>query len=1132
MMKPFLNFKKRGPVFCSLLAASLALYSPKPALAQKLEFKEKQVTLASVLKNVEDQTSLNVIYPQGILEKAKPVQLPATDLELDQVLAQAFRDQPIAYTLSNNTLVLMEKAETNRSASSSTRGSSAASAAQTAPPAPQQQASGRVMDERGQAISDATVTNLRTRQATSTGSDGTFRITAETGDRLEVRFLGFQTQQLALTSLQNIQIRLEAEDETLDEVVITGYVAQRKREVTGSISSIKAEDIEAGKMISVDGAMQGRMAGVNVQSRVGVPGAAIKVEVRGPGSISAGTEPLYIVDGLIVDNNNMTTLVSSNPLANINPEDIASVEVLKDAAAASVYGAQAGNGVVLITTKKGASGAARVDFSYRGGSVTPIRLVDLMDSQDYLNARFEAYKNLNPTWTDQQAWNTVLTQSQLPTTLTLDDIAQLPTYDWQKAAYTDGATHKYDIALSGGNSQSGYRISSSWEDTEGSIIGSDFTRGTLNLNYNNKINNRLELFTTVNLATLAQHGPLGATGTTTQFSAPSYANPMILPFLPIYNEDGSYHFSLSGFPGTFTRNTLHSTELNEALERNNSLFGNLQVHYSILDDLKYRGVVGADYRDITARMYYDPRAIDGYARNGILIEYYDRPQTYSTSHVLQYNPTLPDGHSLNVLGGVEYRTYQNQSGNVRGEGFPNHLFTQMASAAAIVSATSSWTGVKRLGTFVQGVYNWDSRYMVSAILRYDGSSRFGNNSKFGWFPAISAGWDLSREDFITNKALINQLKLRVGYGETGNDQIGNFASRSLYGGGVSYNGESGIQATSLGNSELRWERNATTNVGVDFAFLNSRIFGVVEAYHRVSKDLLLSKPVVWAGGYSSISENLGQVENQGLEIELGGHIIRNTDFQWTSNFNISFQRNEVTKLYDDLIELPGDNTVRVGYPLRTIVLPQYAGVNAGTGRAIWYDADGNLSYNPGTMQVDNYAPYDLPNELPSYYGGWNNSLSYKGLSLTVFFQYDYGRVFYDNFARNLSRKGDSQINGMAWYYDNRWTEPGQITSVPRPVNGAAERNNARGDLASTRYLQDASYIRLKNINLSYNLPTNWISSVRMQQARVYFQANNLYTITKFGGYDPEFYVSGSNTTSNVGIIPAMKSFFVGVQVGF
>lgn len=1107
-----------------LLTASIMVTNPMQALPQKVSIQGDRVSLENVLRLVEDKTSLNVFYNQSLLDKTHPVRLEAKDLTVDQLLEKAFRGQPISYKLTSNTLILTDKsvAKTN----------DAEAGKDVEEAIVQQRITGRVVGSDGQSIAGAVVRNLSNNQEVSTDPSGNFTIQGKVGDSLFIRSIGHESIQVKIQNMNGTSIVLEFKDAHLDEVVVTGYAAQKKREITGSISSIKAEEVGGSNMISVDAAMQGRMSGVNVQSRVGVPGAAIKVEVRGPGSISAGTDPLYIVDGLIVDNNNMTNLVSSNPLANINPEDIESIEVLKDAAAASVYGAQAGNGVVLITTKKGKAGKVAVDFSYRGGSVQPLNLVDLMNSQEYLNARIEAVRNYNPSWTEQQVLDRVLQQSQLPATYTLDDIAALKTYDWQKAAYTDGITNKYDLALGGGAERGSYRISGSWEDTEGSIVGSDFTRGTMNLNFNNKLTDKLELQTSVNLASVSQQGPLGATGSTTQFSAPSYANPMILPFIPIYNEDGSYNFSLSGFPGTFTRNTLHSTELNEALEKNNSIFGNLQLHYQILKNVKYKAVVGLDYRDITARMYYDPRSIDAYSKKGILIEYYDKPVTFSTSHVLQYQPQLGDRHSLDMLGGIEYRSYESQNGNVRGEGFPNHLFKQMASAAEIISATSSWTGVKRLGSFVQANYALDGKFMLSGILRYDGSSRFGTNNRFGLFPAISAGWDLAREDFIENKRLISQLKVRVGYGETGNDQIGNFASRSLYGGGVTYNGEAGIVSSSLGNANLRWERNATTNVGVDYSLFNGRIFGAIDAYHRLSKDLLLSKPVVWAGGYNAITENLGEVINQGLEVEISGHIIRKQDLQFTSSFNISFQRNEVTKLYDDLTQLPGDNTVNVGYPLRTFILSQYAGVNASTGRAIWYDQDGMLTYNPGTAAIGDYAPYGVPNELPDFYGGWSNNLIYKGFSLGVFFQYDYGRILYDNFSRNLSRKGDSQINGISWYYDNRWLEEGQITSVPRSIDGAAERNNARGDFASTRYLQDASYIRLKNISLGYELPRQWLSGLHLQKTRLYIQANNLYTWTKFRGYDPEFYVTGSNTTSNVGIIPATKSVFFGVQVGF
>lgn len=1097
------------------------LHASAKTFSQTVTLSAKNISIEKVLGEVEKQTGYNLFYKYSEKLMGKTIDVEFHKTALPAVLNEVLLKNGLSYKLKNKTIVIIYDRQLGQAAPAEVIHQN-------------NEVPGTVVDRTTKLpLIGASVKIKGTNLGTTTDQQGKFLLkNVKPEDVIQVFFIGYKQQELMLGNATRLDIALEEDMANLDAIVVTGYTVQKKREITGSISSVKASDIAGAMSTSIDGAMQGRMAGVNIQSRVGIPGAAIKVEIRGQGSISAGTEPLYIVDGLIVNTENSSSTVSSNPLANINPEDIQSIEVLKDAAAASVYGAQAANGVVLITTKKGKQGKPSVELSYRGGGVKPINLLDMMNSQQYLNARYEAIKNYNPTFTDAQVWNQVLTQSQLPTTYTAQDIAALQTYDWQRAAYTDGKTGKYDLAISGGTEKSNYRFSGSWEDTEGSIIGSDFSRGTVNLNYANKLTSRIEVLSSINLSAIKQHGPLGSAGTTTQFSAPSYANPMILPFLPIYNEDGSYNMSYTGFPGTFTRNTLHSTELNESLEKNNSLFGNLQVKYRILDHLSLKGLVGLDYRDISARQYYDPRSIDGYQRKGILTEYQFKPITFTTSYVLQFDPQLKGKHHLNTLLGVEYRSFENQSSNVTGEGFPNHLFQQMASAATITSASSSWTGFKRLGSFFQANYNYDSKYMASGIIRYDGSSRFGSGTKFGWFPAISLGWDISREDFIANKSLINQLKLRIGYGETGNDQIGNFDSRSLYGGGVSYNGQAGIRANTLGNSKLRWERNVTLNLGLDYTLFRNKVFGAVEAYSRKSTDLLLSKPVAWAGGYNDIYQNLGEVVNQGLEFEVGSNWISSKNFKWTSTFNISFQRNEVKKLYDHLTELPGDNTVRVGYSLRTFVLPQYAGVNAATGRAVWYDKTGNYTYNPGAMQTSDYAPYGFPNELPDFFGGLNNTFDYKGFSLGVFFQYDYGRTVYDNMGRTMSRKGDSQINSMLLYYNNRWTHEGQITSVPRPIDNAAERNSARGDLASTRYLQDGSYIRLKNINLAYTVPQKWSSKLKVRSAKLFVQGNNLYTWTKFTGYDPEFYVVGSNTNSNTGVIPVTKSYYFGVQLGF
>lgn len=986
---------------------------------------------------------------------------------------------------------------------------------------------GIVTDREGVPLIGVTVQVKGSNRGTATNKDGMYTLRGEVykTDILIFSYIGFETQETKIGDRNSINIQMKDLVSDLDEVIITGYASQAKREITGAISTVKASDLSASMTTSVDAAMQGRMSGVNIQSSVGVPGAGIRVRIRGSGSISAGNDPIYVLDGVVFNSTATSHTVSTNPLSTINPEDILSIEVLKDAAAASVYGAQAANGVVLITTKRGRSGRTNISLSYRMGLVSPIKLMNVLSSQDYLNARFEAVGNYYPTWTEQKIRENVLKASQLSLTLTDKEIAELPTYDWQKAAYQSAMSHKYDLSIDGGNDKSQFRIAAGYEDTDGPIIASGFKRGTLNFNYSNKLGEKVDLNSTINLSNVEQSGPLGSTGTTTQFSAPSYASPMMLPFIPIYLDNGDLNVDYSGFPGTFKRNIVHSSLFNEHTEKNKSILLNLKLNYQILDNLSYRVVFGLDYRNANARNYYDPRTSDGYNSKGVLQEWDENPVSFTNTHVINYEPKLRGEHRLRSLAGIEYYTYSRESNYVRGQGFPTYQFNQMQSAALITAAEGSWTGYKRIGSFLQANYTYGTRFMASGILRYDGSSRFGSNNQFGLFPAISAGWDLAEENFLNHVRWINQLKLRAGYGETGNDQIGNFASRSLFGGGVSYDGDSGIQSNSLGNKKLRWERNATSNLGIDFSFLNHRLTGALEVYQRVSKDLLLSKPVAWAGGYSSIVENLGEVSNKGIELEITGRIIDNNMFKWRSSFNITFQKNRVDKLYDDLLVLPGDESVRVGYSLTTHVLNQYGGVNPATGKAFWYDAGGNPTYSPSTMTGDDYAPYGLPNSMPSSFGGFNNQFSYKGLTLDVFFQYDYGRVLYNNMGRTLGRKGDSQINTLQWYYDNRWINEGQITTVPRPINNAAERGSSRGDLQSTRYLEDASYIRLKNISLSYDIPKRYLKSVKITDAKIKFQANNLYTLTKFTGYDPEF------NSANTGVIPLMKSFNFGIQIG-
>lgn len=988
---------------------------------------------------------------------------------------------------------------------------------------------GTVTDKSGTPLVGVTVHFKDTKIGTFTDADGKYVIKGNVnpGIVLVFSYIGYDTEEAAVGNRGVINVQMTELINDLDEVIVTGYASQAKREITGAISAIKPAELGASVSSSIDAAMQGRMSGVNIQSSIGIPGAGITVRVRGVGSISAGNDPIYVLDGVVFNSQETSHTISTNALSVINPEDILSIEVLKDAAAASVYGAQAANGVILITTKRGRAGKTNVNFSYRLGQVSPVKMLDVLNSQDFLNARFEAVRNRRaPGWTEQRIREEVLRLSGLPLNMTDEEIAALPTYDWQGASYRTGTSHKYDLSVDGGSEKSQYRIAFGYEDTDGPIIASNFKRGSANMNYTNQLTDKISLTSVVNLSTVKQAGPLGSQGTSTQFSAPAYASPMILPHIPIYLENGELNVDYSGFPGTFKRNVIHSSLLNEHTEKSNSLLANMKLNYQILDNLSYRLVFGLDYRDQDSRTFYDPRTSDGYSSKGILKEWEENPVSFTNTHVVTYDAKLNGEHKLKSLAGVEYYSYSRESASRSGQGFPTFQFRTMQSAALITEASGSWTGYKRLGSFIQANYTYGKKFMLSGILRYDGSSRFGEDNKFGLFPAISAGWDIAEEEFMNDIRWVNQLKLRVGYGETGNDQIGNFASRSLYGGGASYDGEPGIASNSLGNSSLRWERNSTSNLGVDFSLLNHKLSGAIEVYKRKSKDLLLSKPVIWAGGYSSITQNLGELSNSGFEFEINARIVDREDFEWHSSFNITLQKNEVTKLYDGHTVLPGNESIRVGYSLQTHVYTQYAGVNPATGKAFWYDASGNPTYTPSAMKGEDYAPYGLPNGMPKCFGGFNNKFSYKGLTLDIFFQYDYGRVLYDNMTRNLSRKGDGNFNTLQWFYDNRWTEVGQITSVPRSFDGAAEVGSSRGDINSSRYLQDASYIRLKNISLSYDIPKRYLKGLNISYATLKFQASNIFTITKFTGHDPEY------NSANTGVIPLMKSVNMGISIGF
>lgn len=1110
--KAFMRFNL---IIVVLLSSVLSAFS-SVSYAQKINLDKKDASVHTILEEIRKQIPVNFIYSQKTIAKAKPITVKLIDATVNEALDECFKNQPLTYVLEGSNIVIKES---------------------TGKPAMfQQTIRGRVKLDTKNGLKSSGGVLIRVKGkdiSTTTDTNGFFTVKADLKDVLIVSYLGYISKDVEVTSVSNLlEIELEEQVNDLDEVVVTGYSTQDKRSITGAMSSVKKEALENVPVQTFDRALQGQMSGVNIMASNGVPGGPVNINVRGMGSISAGNSPLIIVDGVQMNTSSSSGLTASNPLAFLNNNDIESIEVLKDGAAASIFGAQAANGVILITTKKGAAGKTKVNLNYYTGITSPMPKVQMMNSQQFIEARLEARNNRYPARTELRNREDILESIGFPKDMTDEQIAALATYDWQEASFQTGRTNNADISLSGGNDKTTFFLSGAYNKTDGNVIGIDFERASAKLNLNHKLNDKLSFVTGINVSSITQNGTSGSNGSSGAYAAPQYAAPMILPFIPVLNPDGSMNAPIDGFPGSSNRNPIQETLYGTLQSRTKALVGNFAINYNIIKGLSFRSFYGLDYRIIDDERYVDPRTRSGAASQGSLSIANRQNRNFLTNQVLDYKTKFGDDHTFSALLGAEYRYDNRQVNSASGTGFTTYQFRSMASAAVKTDASGTWTGFKRAGIFSQANYDFKKKYMLSAVLRYDGSSRFGDNNKFGWFPAISGGWDISREEFLDDQKWISQLKLRAGYGETGNDDIGNFEYRALFGSSSSsnYNQLPGLTPTGVANRSLRWERNVTTNIGLDYGFFNSRIQGSVDVFRRLSKDLLLSKPLPYLSGFGSVMSNVGLVKNEGVEFELRTRNIVSGDFTWSTNFNITFLRNRVEKLIDNDMVLPGNQSVRVGYSLGTNVTYEYAGVNSATGRPMWYDANGEITYQPAG--VENYKVFG--NKMSDYYGGFTNSFNYKGLSLSVFFHYDYGREI-SNLGMNSRwyMNGGDNRNTLERIFLDRWTTPGQLTTVPRPYDGNAEVNGMAHTSGSSRFLEDASFIRLKNVSLSYQLPSQWTSSrLKLSSVRIYSQAENLMTWTKWTGYDPELVIDGDDFSSTQGAIPQTKAFTLGVQIGF
>ena len=993
---------------------------------------------------------------------------------------------------------------------------------------------GTVSDQSdGAPLPGATVILVDTNYGTATDADGYFEFTdvPEGTYTLRITFVGYVPLQRSIDVNQdlNLNLSLSMDQQSLSEVVVTGYGSVVREQMTGNISSVSARQIEEIPVNSFESALQGQASGVFIQRGTGKLGQGINIRVRGTSSVSASSQPLYVIDGIPITAESQSTTADTNPLADINPDDIESIDILKDAAAAAIYGSRAANGVVLVTTKRGQAGATQANVSLERGVSSPTNKKEWLNADEYIELFTEAAERspfgdlsgpgyLEPVWFDFFAQGTDWRNREIDT-------------NWQDEAFQDAHNTDLNVQVSGGTEDTRFFISGGVSDQVGITRGDEFNRMNARLNLDHTASDRL----TVGMN-------LGVTRTENirisndnAFSTPlqAVAQPPISPAYTPQFENGD----LTGFSDEPNENTLYYNFLRhvQGVDNNQTVFrnvGNLYADYSILPNLQFRSELGLDLLFQNEDYFADRNTNVGENTNGYGDSRIVNIVNYTTNNYLTWDTQFAEDHKLSAVAGMSYQSSDRYLTFVSGTNFPTDSFTKLASAADITGGSTTQTVFRFLSYFARSNYTFKDRYLLAASARVDGSSRFGENSRYGFFPSVSAGWIMTREDFMQDVNFLTFLKLRVSYGLTGNANIGNFPSRGLYG-GTGYAGLSGLTPSQTPNPDLKWERTAQYNFGLDFELVGDRISGEVDYYIKETDDLLLNVNVPATSGFTSQLQNVGELENKGFEFVLNTHNLVG-QFQWSSNFNIAFNNNKITDLDDQVITGGFLNRAVEGEPIAVMFGKEYAGVDPDNGDALYYlHSEDGKDYDAGTTN-DYSAANDVvigdPN--PDFIGGLGNRFSYKNFDLNVLLQFVYGNDIYNGGGRYQSANGDFFDNQTKKQLD-RWQEPGDVTDVPE-----ARLFGGNGSNPSSRYIHDASYLRLKNVVLGYTLPQSALNRLNLRRVRFYVTGVNLLTFTDYPGWDPEVNTDLYSQSDNLNIgnefysVPQARTISFGVNIGF
>ena len=960
----------------------------------------------------------------------------------------------------------------------------------------QREVTGMVSDNENKApLQGVNITVKNSKVGTATDADGKFRLVLPSAAKtLVFSISGFDTREVGLEAGQDeFAVSLTRNVLALNEVIVAvAYGEQERKKITGSVGKVSGKQLENVPQVSVDQMLQGRVAGLQSVATSGQPGAAQQIRIRGIGSISASSAPLFVVDGMPVNTGDPSNLTnSSNLLATINPNDIESISVLKDASAASIYGSRAANGVIIITTKKGKAGKTKIrvdsEFGYSDIAFKP-KMGEPLNREEVKELYTEGLVNVGFSQSDAEQ--------------ILNDFFGYNTdanYNWLDLVTRKGQQQQINVSASGGDSKTQFFLSGGYFKQESPVIGSEIKRYTGNINLKHQLSKKFSTGINLAISSFKQRGETESAN----FRNPIIAATALLPTNEAYNTDGTPSYD----PGTFGQiyNPLAISQYDKQNNQTSKLLGSVFLEYKVLDNLKLTSRFGVDYNNVEEYLYYNPyfgdaRTLGGYSANS-----YNRLYNWVWTNLADYDFRLLDDQ-LDGTVTVGYEAQESRTYTQSGDGNVVPKNQGIVYPVPAVPTTASVTGSDYAFTSLlsRAQLNYLGKYSLSGSLRRDGSSRFGANNRYGTFWSVGAAWNIDEEGFMENQKIFSALKLRTSYGVNGNAGIGNYVWRSTFLFSTTYNGAPGSFQTSVGNNNLTWEQNKPFDVGIEMGVLKNRIMLEADYYIRKTENLLLNEPLSSTSGFLGYSNNVGAMENKGVELTLNANPVKTKNFNWTISINAAWNKNKVTRLREGAEEIIGNPfTLKVGEDVQSYFIREWAGADPANGDPLWYK---DATKNETTNTYDEAGRTIVGSASPKGFGGFSTSLTYKFITLDAQLNYQYGNKIFSQWDFLFISDGAFLGLNHTKKALQRWQQAGDITDVPKfEYANATSSNNV-----STRYLYKGDFMRLRNLSLSFELPSRLAQKAQIAGAKLYIRGTNLWTkaFDKNITLDPEQPIGG------------------------